>query len=164
MFIIFIVSGFWHGANWTFIVWGALNACYYLPLFLLGQNRNHMEIVAKESWLPSLDDALKMFATFSMTVLAWVFFRAEHIGHAFSILGEIFSSSLFESPGFGIKTISVLIIGFMIIEWLGRRGEYAIEKLGLNWPRFIRWVFYIAIVLSIFLLGGQEQEFIYFQF
>src|SRR5690554_2147870 len=99
-FIIFLVSGFWHGANWTFIVWGALNAIYFLPLLLTHRNRTHLETVARGKILPSPKEILQMGATFSLTTLAWVFFRAENIKHAFSYLGEIFSSSLLSIPSF----------------------------------------------------------------
>src|SRR5690606_24260260 len=81
-FIIFIVSGFWHGANWTFIVWGALNAIYFLPLLLTKRNRQYMEVVAENSYLPSIKEFFQMSLTFGLTVIAWIFFRAENIGHA----------------------------------------------------------------------------------
>lgn len=102
-FIIFIVSGFWHGANWTFIVWGALNAVYFLPLLLAKRNRVNIEIVAKGKYLPSFKEILAMMTTFSLTLLAWIFFRAESVGHALNYLNEIFSSSLFLAPEFSVK-------------------------------------------------------------
>jgi len=96
-FIIFIVSGFWHGANWTFIVWGALNAIYFLPLLLTNNNRNNLETVAQGKLLPSLKEVSFMLLTFGLTVFAWIFFRAENIGHAISYVSEILSPSLFQS-------------------------------------------------------------------
>ena len=164
VFIIFVVSGFWHGANWTFIVWGALNALYFLPLFLLNRNRDHLDIVAKGKWLPSLNDVLKILVTFGITLIAWVFFRAESVPQALFMISEIFSASLFEHPGFRFYTLGSLITFFMIIEWIGREWQYAIERFGFGWPRVVRWGFYFLLVMSIFLLGGEEQEFIYFQF
>lgn len=83
-FIIFVVSGFWHGANWTFIVWGTLNAIYFLPLLLTNNNRNNLEIVAQGKFLPSGKELFSMFVTFGLIVFAWIFFRAENIGHAFN--------------------------------------------------------------------------------
>jgi len=94
-FMIFIVSGFWHGANWTFIVWGALNAIYFLPLLLTNNNRNNLETVAQGKLLPSIKEVYFMLLTFGLTVFAWIFFRAENIGHAISYISEILSPSLF---------------------------------------------------------------------
>jgi D-alanyl-lipoteichoic acid acyltransferase DltB (MBOAT superfamily) len=91
-FIIFIVSGFWHGANWTFIVWGALNAIYFLPLLLLGKNRENLGIAAEGRLVPNTKEIFQIGLTFSLTVLAWVFFRAKCVGDAWIYLRGIFSS------------------------------------------------------------------------
>jgi D-alanyl-lipoteichoic acid acyltransferase DltB (MBOAT superfamily) len=167
-FIIFIVSGFWHGANWTFIVWGALNAIYFLPLLLTNSNRNNLEIVAQGKNLPTLKELSFMLITFGLTVFAWIFFRAENIGHAINYISEIFSTSIFAIPEFdnrgrALITI-VLVAGFVLVEWLGREQQYAIAYLGLKWKRPVRWAMYYAIVIIIFWFGGSQQEFIYFQF
>ena len=167
-FIIFIVSGFWHGANWTFIVWGALNAIYFLPLLLLKKNRVNTDNIAQDKFLPSLREFLNMLITFALTVLAWIFFRADSIGHAWSYLTSIFSDSLFAMPSFSgtesANTTAILIIIFIIIEWLGRESEFAIEKLDLKLNKPLRWVFYFVIILLMFIFTGEEQQFIYFQF
>ncbi len=167
-FIIFIVSGFWHGANWTFIVWGALNAIYFLPLLITQNNRNHLDIVAQGKILPNLKELFAILLTFALTVFAWIFFRAENISHALSFISEIFSSSLMTIPDFvGIEKTSpiiILLILFIIIEWIGREGEYAIERMGLNWKSPLRYAFYYLIIGAIYWFGGKEQEFIYFQF
>lgn len=163
-FIIFLVSGFWHGANWTFIVWGLLNAIYFLPLLLLGSNRNNIDIVAKGRWLPSLRELLAMGVTFALTMLAWIFFRAENITHAVQYISGIFSLSLLSVPTiFPITTLALLLF-FVVIEWVGREGQYALQTLGLRWNRALRWGFYYALILAILFLGGSQQEFIYFQF
>lgn len=167
-FIIFIASGFWHGANWTFIVWGTLNAIYFLPLLLTDNNRNNIEIVAKGKYLPSAKELLLMLSTFVLTVFAWIFFRAENIAHAFSFISGILSTSLFEMPNFsGLKRalITMCFIGiFVLIEWLGREREFAIQHLAIKWKRPLRYSMYYAIITAIFFLGGKEQQFIYFQF
>ena len=167
-FIIFLVSGFWHGANWTFIVWGALNALYFLPLLLSNKNRKNLGVVANNSNWPSFKELIAMIITFSLTLLAWVFFRAESLTHAFDYLSTILSSSLFTVPYFegmlkSIYTI-VLIALFIIIEWKGRKDQYAIEKFVSSWPKVKRHCFYYVLILILFLFGGQQQEFIYFQF
>ncbi|PKP12496.1 MAG: membrane-bound O-acyltransferase family protein [Bacteroidetes bacterium HGW-Bacteroidetes-3] len=164
IFIIFIVSGFWHGANWTFIVWGGLNALYFLPLLVFNKNRQHLEIVAKGKYLPTIKEFFQIITTFGLTVFAWIFFRAENIGHAFRVISEIFSSSLFSMPGFKNYTIIFLILIFILIEWIGREQEFALENLGLSWNRSLRYGMYYAIIIAIFLYGGKEQQFIYFQF
>ena len=163
-FIIFIVSGFWHGANWTFMVWGALNAIYFLPLLLTNINRNNLEIVAHGKLLPNMRELILMLTTFSLTVLAWIFFRAENITHAFRYISEIFSISTFSIPQEHPKNIILLLMFFVLIEWLGREGRYAISHLGTTWRRSVRYAFYYAILIAIFWFGGKEQEFIYFQF
>ncbi|OBX23778.1 D-alanyl-lipoteichoic acid acyltransferase DltB (MBOAT superfamily) [Gelidibacter algens] len=167
-FIIFIVSGFWHGANWTFIVWGALNAIYFLPLLLAKKNRANIGDVAEGRLIPSLKEILNIISTFLLTVLAWVFFRADSVTQAIEYLIGIFSKSLFSIPEFENRTHAMevlVLIGFlMFIEWLGRESQYGLEHLGLNWNRSLRIAFYLAIICLIFLFMGKEQEFIYFQF
>ena len=163
-FIIFIVSGFWHGANWTFIVWGALNAIYFLPLLLTKNNRNNLVIVAKGKFFPSIKEFSFMLLTFGLTVFAWIFFRANNIGHAVSYISEIFSSSLFTIPEVLPKTIILLTMIFVFIEWLGRESQFAIAHLGIKWKSPLRYAMYYAIIVAIFWFGGKEQQFIYFQF
>jgi len=172
-FIIFIVSGFWHGANWTFIVWGALNAIYFLPLLVLNKNRQNLDIVAKGKLLPSLREFGAMALTFFLTCLAWIFFRAESVGSAIDYIGRMITgvgtiSDLKESLTFILTQVGsarVLILGlFFMMEWLGRENKYAIENLGLKWSKPVRWGFYYLVISIIALYGGKQQEFIYFQF
>lgn len=168
-FIIFIVSGFWHGANWTFIAWGVLNALYFLPVLLLNRNRNNLETVAAGKLFPSIKELVSIGATFSLTVFAWIFFRAESMQHAFSYIESMFSWSLFSNPDFIGKKMAVLTLAlclfFVIIEWLGREGQYALSHMGQHWSKPIRFAFYSFLV---FLMGmymsTNETPFIYFQF
>jgi len=165
VFIIFLVSGFWHGANWTFIAWGGLHALFFLPLLLFQKNRKNLAVVAENSFLPSVKEALAIALTFSLTVLAWIFFRSETIGQTMDILGSIFSGSIIEKPSVLPIKVIIYIVIFMSIEWLGRRKKFAIEDLSfLNRP--LRWLFYLGLLVTIYFLGrfSQEIEFIYFQF
>jgi alginate O-acetyltransferase complex protein AlgI len=164
VFIIFLVSGFWHGGKWQFLAWGFLHALYFLPLLVTKQNRNNMTIVASNSWCPSLLELGKMALTFFLVTIAWVFFRAKGIDHAFDYLWNMFSWDFFSIPknGYANKLIPVVIL--MVIEWYGRKNEYAIATLGKRLPRPIRWLIYYLLIMTIFLFAGQEQEFIYFQF
>ena len=168
IFIIFLVSGFWHGANWTFIVWGVLNAVYFLPLLLAKKNRNYLGPVAEDKVWPNIKEASMMIGTFGLTVLAWVFFRAENVGHGFSIISEILSSSLFSLPAFEGKQraaiVLLLIAIFMLIEWNGRDEDYAIANLGMKWKRPVRYALYYGIMFALVWFQGEQQEFIYFQF
>ncbi len=162
-FVIFIVSGFWHGANWTFIIWGALNAIYFLPLLLLNKNRINTNIVAQGKYLPNIKELGQMTFTFFLTLLAWVFFRADNVSHAITYLQNIFSKSLFSKIEIIPSTILLLLLFFIITEWFGRSGEYAIEKVDFM-QKPLRWSFYILIVVLMFSFTGEEQQFIYFQF
>lgn len=166
-FIIFLVSGFWHGANWTFVAWGFLNAIYFLPLLLTNSNRNNLDIVAKGRLLPNLKEFIAMTFTFGLTVFAWIFFRAESMTHAINYIDGILSRSLLSIPNLnlvGTKITIILTIIFVLTEWQGRENEYAIQKLGLGWKRPLRYALYYAIIFALFWFGGKEQQFIYFQF
>lgn len=168
IFIIFLVSGFWHGANWTYVFWGGLHALYFLPLMLLNKNRDNIGVVAENQLFPSVKEMLSMAITFSLTVFAWIFFRAENLTHAFSYIGEIFSSSLFSLPAHfgGWRALMTLlgVIIFMSVEWLQRDKQYALDLSMLKAGRYVRWSIYLMIIFAIISFGGQQQEFIYFQF
>ena len=168
VFIIFLVSGFWHGANWTFIIWGGLNALYFLPLLLAGKNRSNLGSVAEGKLFPSFKELSLMLSTFSLTVLAWIFFRAESVSHAFNYLAKIFSASLFKLPSFtGIKSapmVILLVTFFILIEWKGRENPYALAQIGSKWRTSLRYALYYALIIALFWFGGDEQQFIYFQF
>jgi len=169
IFILFLVSGFWHGANWTFLAWGALNAVYFLPLLLTKTNRNHLEIVAPGKYLPTIKEGFQILLTFGLTLIAWIFFRAANIEHALAYLSEIFSGSLFTIPHFygmtNALTTLLLVLFFVVMEWLGREQQYAIAGWGAVRSRPLRWTLYSIIV---FLIGMYMQtggnSFIYFQF
>jgi D-alanyl-lipoteichoic acid acyltransferase DltB (MBOAT superfamily) len=163
-FIIFVVSGFWHGANWTFITWGAVNAILFLPLLLIGQNRRNLHVVAHNKLFPSFLNFLSILGTFILTTLTWVFFRADDIQHAAQYFSGIFSPTIISNVQVDVDYV-YLIIFFIIIEWIGRANQYGMEKIGVKWPRFLRWFFYGFL---IFLIGmympTEESPFIYFQF
>jgi alginate O-acetyltransferase complex protein AlgI len=167
-FIIFIVSGFWHGANWTFIFWGLLNAFYFLPLLLSGRNRLNLDIAGGERLFPRLKELFQMATTFLLSSFAWIFFRAENLSHAFGYIRQIFSVSLFSVPRFPDNQLAfqtlLLILLFLAAEWLGRNEEFAIAKTAQGVNRVYRWMFYYGSVFLIFWFSGGNQEFIYFQF
>ncbi|MFI8380424.1 MBOAT family O-acyltransferase [Leeuwenhoekiella sp. NPDC079379] len=167
-FIIFIVSGFWHGANWTFIVWGALNAIYFLPLLIFKRNRINIGTVAQNRFFPSLKEFLQMSLTFLLTVLAWIFFRSPTVKDALLYLAGIFSKSLATIPSYtdiGLtKSLILLLPFFIFIEWLGRHDEFAIDRISITWKKPVKYTFYYTIIFLILYYGGEQQQFIYFQF
>ena len=169
-FIIFILSGFWHGANWTFIVWGTLNAIYFLPLLLSNKNRTNLDIVAKGRLLPNLKEISSMAITLSLTVFAWIFFRADNIGHALQYIKGIFHSTIFSKPDLELNltflSTLVFLCFFIVAEWLNREKQFALEFKESNSYKFslYRQAVYIILVFAIFTFGGGEQTFIYFQF
>jgi D-alanyl-lipoteichoic acid acyltransferase DltB (MBOAT superfamily) len=167
-FVIFLVSGFWHGSNWTFVIWGIINALYFMPLLLLERNRTNLEIVAKGKVFPNIKELFSMGATFLLAVFAFIFFRAESIGDALLYIRKIFSCSLFTVPK--IESVSRIAIGSIplsililtICEWVNRREEYGFKKQSKH--KFVRWLAYTIITMMILELAGQGQGFIYFQF
>jgi alginate O-acetyltransferase complex protein AlgI len=166
IFIIFIVSGFWHGANWTFIVWGALNAFFFLPLLLTNKNRKNIEVVAINRLLPSLKEALQILFTFSLTVFAWIFFRAKNLGEAFGYIRGIFNFSDLHID-FQLVYIITLVLPIMLMilfEWINRNQDFGFHFTN-NSNGITRWLCYIGVFLLIVFVGSFEKaEFIYFQF
>ncbi len=169
-FIIFLVSGFWHGANWTFIIWGFLNALYIMPSIIFNTNRTNLDMVAQDKYLPNLKEIFQIGITFSLTVFAWIFFRAENLTHALEYISEIASSSFFSKPSLMMKhtlltkSLFLILFLFILIEWLGRQQQYAIAVLTHKWPKAIRYSFYYLLIIGILWFSGKEQQFIYFQF
>ena len=161
IFIIFIVSGFWHGANWTFIMWGLIHAMLYIPLFLRGKNRQYTTtIVAEEKCFPSLKELFQMGSTFFLTMIAWVFFRSESVSDGFfyllNILKYIGIPSLHR---FGI----VFIILIIIFDWIFRKDERQVININKKYKRWFVYLFFSYLIFSHFQIIDLSQ-FIYFQF
>lgn len=164
-FIIFAVSGFWHGANWTFIVWGVFHAFLFLPLLLRGKNRRHNDTIAENSMLPSIRELLQMGLTFALVVLGWIFFRAANVRMAFEIITNILSDSFFSIPKYQVgmfKTVSSVCV-LVLIEWLMRKKQHGLE-IDFIKNRMIRWFVYYLLIAIILQFGANSQSFIYFQF
>ena len=163
VFIIFVVSGFWHGANWTYLAWGFLNAVYFLPLLLLNKNRSNVdEIQLKFNWQSVLTLA-NILTTFCLSTIAWVFFRAKTITDAFLYLQKLFTNGDFTSQYLKNERYNyellLMVILFVFVEWNNRdkvepiSGKYNTLKLALA-------------LLAILAFGtySDYKEFIYFQF
>ncbi len=164
VFIIFLVSGFWHGANWTFLMWGFVNALLFLPLILSQSNRKNLDTVAQSRLLPSIKEVLQIGLTFTLTTLAWIFFRAESLDHAFNYLGGILDPSLFSLPEIFPEKTLLFVTLFLLVEWIQREKEHALQLENLKIARVSRWSIYYVILFSIYFFGGAQQQFIYFQF
>ena len=168
-FIIFLVSGFWHGANWTFMVWGLLHAIYILPSIIFNTNRSNIEVVAKGKLLPTIKEVLSICFTFGLTTFAWIFFRAESLSQAFNYIFNMFTISIWNraySSETGLvipSTLFILLFIFIVIEWLGREHEYATAVFNKG-KRLYRLSLYYFLILLIFVYAGSNQQFIYFQF
>ena len=133
-FAIFIVSGFWHGDNWTFIFWGALNAVYFLPLLLTKNNRNNLNTIAQGSYLPSIKEFSSMLITFVLTVFAWIFFRAENLNHAFLFISRIIQLSdgisplsLFFSEPIKLFLLFCFLWILLFVEWISRGNKHGLQ-------------------------------------
>lgn len=169
IFIIFLVSGFWHGANWTFIVWGGLNALFFVPLFIFNQNRKNLIPIQTRYLMPSVRDALAICVTFGLTVLAWIFFRSDSVSSAVHYISLIFSKSLLSVPDIANLSGAIIAAGFicilMFVEWTGRTYLYPLEEMRWCKPRWMRWTIYIMLIAAIGLfMQTEETPFIYFQF
>jgi alginate O-acetyltransferase complex protein AlgI len=163
VFVIFLLSGFWHGANWTFLAWGAINALYFLPLLLLHKNRNNVDDVTMTFSFNSLKTFLQILSTFLLTCLAWIFFRASSINDAVYYIKRIFTEGNFSNQYLDNERycteILFLILIFIGIEW---RFRNQIEPLSGRYS----WIKVAICLLGIALWGvfSDYKEFIYFQF
>lgn len=168
-FIIFIVSGFWHGASWNFILWGTIHAIGFLPLLLLNRNRKHVsEVVAQNRSLPNVRELIQMLATFAFVTFAWIFFRAESLGESVGFIQHLISdiaknpAQLLSVPRLKTPFISIVLI--IAMDWWIRRDERQIRT-----PKnvYVRWFIYILLLSLVLgeILGNEgENSFIYFQF
>ncbi|MDG1330409.1 MAG: MBOAT family O-acyltransferase [Flavobacteriaceae bacterium] len=165
VFIIFIVSGFWHGANWTFIVWGLLNALYFIPLLLKGTNRNNTDMVAQDKLLPSIKEFSQMLVTFILICIAWVFFRAANVSEALDYFLKIVNNQFLPENFLYFKPeLIFLIFVFIALEWYLFRYEDYLARLRCLSP-FLRRSFYVFVgVLMYLFMVNESTTFIYFQF
>lgn len=172
-FVIFLLSGMWHGANWTFIAWGAYHALLFLPLILTGRNRKYLTSVAcvqqpdgtyRMKLLPSLRETGQMLLTFLLVVVGWIIFRASSINEAYNYMCCMADKSIAESPLMivGLKRSLLSVALLLIVEWISRMHSHALDIA--KWPVALRYVAYYLLIIIILELGGNSQSFIYFQF
>ena len=163
-FVIFLLSGFWHGANWTFLAWGTYHALLFLPLILSGKNRKYRDVVAQGRVLPTWKECGQMLLTFVLVVFGWIIFRAENIGQAWSICKRVLSPSILSTPDIsGITGFSIAICMMLVVEWIQRGKPHSLDLGRIPWWP-VRAMVYFSIFFLILALGGHSENFIYFQF
>jgi alginate O-acetyltransferase complex protein AlgI len=168
VFIVFLVSGFWHGAKWTYVMWGLVHALLFLPLLISGKNKVETE-PEKATFFPSFIDALRIGFTFCCVTFAWIFFRAESLPQAFDYIAsmaknpdffKVNMASLFEHP---IKPLLFYIAFLMLVEWMARNKLHIVGDL-LERSKW-RYALYFFVLLCIILnIKNEASDFIYFQF
>ncbi len=168
-FIIFLVSGFWHGANWTFIAWGAYHAILFLPLILTGKNRKYTNQVAEGRFLPTLKEIGQMLLTFFLAVIGWIIFRSATISDSVHYIVGLCDASLFSVPWMKTVNSFVLLVGsilmMIVIEWLQRNNEHGLSLNKTLARPLVRWGLYLLVTLMVFVLQSNKAvQFIYFQF
>lgn len=163
--IIFLVSGLWHGANWTFVVWGAYHAFLFFPLMILGLNRKYTNTVAYGKFLPSVTEFIQMAVTFLLVVIGWIIFRAENISQAWDYIVRMVTEFNIGSIQYGKKAFLYIFV-LMVVEWLQRDKQHGLQisNQGIFRYRLARCLLYYILVFVILALKGSQETFIYFQF
>lgn len=166
--VIFLVSGFWHGANWTFIFWGGLHALFYIPVFLMGRNRMYADnVIGENTFFPTFKELLQVFLTFIMVTFSRIFFRSPTLTDSFGYIKQIFSDFRYESyvhpMGYRMIDFYILLILFIVYEYLIRKDERNPFKFK---SKIIRFLLYTIVAASMLLFYDDDvnRSFIYFQF
>lgn len=166
VYIVWALSGLWHGANWTFVCWGLFHATLLVIYNLLDINTKYKNVVAYGRYLPTLKEALQIASTFFLVVIGWIIFRAETMTQAVEYLSAMVTNKFFGSiPQNGI-TYLCYGIALLVVEWLQRDKQHALQFTNIK-PfnyRLVRWGVYYLILIIITIYAGSSQTFIYFQF
>lgn len=169
----FLLVGLWHGANWTFVIFGVFHGVYFIPTILRGSLNKQPDANNTRSYFLSPLAYLKMFGVFILVSLTAIIFRSETIKDAYQYFKLLFSKTFFKLPNVGelMKNIEyplvliVLTLLFFVIEWFGRNQEFPIQNFGTKYKRTLRWGVYIIIISVVFMfIPSEESTFIYFQF
>ena len=169
MLIVFVVSGFWHGANWTFIVWGTLHGLLMIPLVLLHRNRDHLIPDGDAERLLTFRRIWDMGTTFLLWSGTLIFFRAENIGHAWRYLGEMTKTpfldvQLHTGPMNSPFVLLSLLVFLIVADWLGRGTDHSLTIAERIKPNWMRYALYYSLIISLFYFATEKLSFIYFQF
>ncbi len=167
-FIIFLISGFWHGASWNFIAWGFIHACAFLPLLIFNRNRKYVDnVVAVDRAIPTTKELVQMIFTFFLVTFAWIFFRSKTVFDAFNFM-KIAIFQLYNNPIQLFKfhqewSILGLIIPFIFFDWWLRKNERKLN-IPLNVQSFFVYAFFVTCILLSLFMNETKPNFIYFQF
>lgn len=169
--IVFFLSGLWHGANWTFVVWGLYNGIIIAILTILNLNHKRSAIISEQRFFPPIKEVGQILLTFCMVVIGWIIFRAENMTQAIGYIASLCDSSIISVPNFrdlGISFIQItytlfFIVTLQLIDWGQRKQEFGLEISNIKY-RTIRWSIYIIFLLIFSVFAGGQEEFIYFQF
>ncbi len=166
--VVFLVSGFWHGANWTFIFWGAFHALAFVPVFLLGRNTIYKDsVVGQNTLFPSIIEIGQVLLTFSIVTFSRIFFRSESITDAFAYINRIITNFSYETymhpMGYRMIDYFILLALFVLYEYRMRKDERSPFKFN---SRIVRFIAYVGVILLMLLFydDGADRSFIYFQF
>jgi alginate O-acetyltransferase complex protein AlgI len=163
-FIIFLVSGFWHGANWSYIFWGFFHGLLFLPLLLLKRNRINTNTVAEGKIFPSIKELFQLSLTFCLVTIGWVFFRSKSISEAWDFIVRIFNNHFLDLKTVqGLNSSIFCLVILVVVEWLQRFKTHALEINHIK-SKILRWIIYFLILIMIVFFGGKSETFIYFQF
>ena len=166
VFIVWAISGLWHGANWTFVNWGLYHATILAVYIILGINTKNHQIVVQGKLLPSIKESLQILFTFTLTIIGWIIFRAETMTQAIDYLDSILTNRFFDSSTMYGGRCIVFGLTILVVEWLQRDKQHALQFPDISFfsKRSVRWITYIIIYLALFSFSGKSQTFIYFQF
>lgn len=159
-FVIFLLSGFWHGANWTFLAWGAFHALLFLPLILSGRNRKYTSGIAEGRVLPTWSEAGRMLLTFVLVTVGWILFRADSIGQAWHYLTLLPGRGVLYTEGLAACFVYVFLM--LVMEWVHRAGNHGLD-LRIR-SAAIRYLLYYSLIVIMFFAYSNSETFIYFQF
>jgi D-alanyl-lipoteichoic acid acyltransferase DltB (MBOAT superfamily) len=168
--ITFVICGLWHGANWTFVVWGAYHGLLFIPLILSRAMFKKTKIEVYKWGFPKWKTLGNMLFTFGLVTLGLIIFRAETLGQGFEYLRRICNASLLRMPDFNDKFIfSVLLIWIsilFIVEWSQRNQQHGLETFGFGWNKWIRYSFYfiLSLITLVGSINGEPSDFVYFKF
>lgn len=164
------MSGLWHGANWTYVIWGIYHALLFIPLMMLGKNRKHLNNISNNNFLPSFKEMGHIIITFILVMFGWIIFRAESFSEATHYISLLFTQSTLipNIHEIGLSTILfystlLLILLLQITEWIQRNKEHGLQIEQIS-STFIRWSIYFIVLMLITIFPGKQETFIYFQF
>lgn len=170
LFVVFLISGLWHGASWTFVIWGALHGTYLVFGLISAPVRKAFKKAVGLHKHPFVEQGIQIGITFVLASFAWIFFRANSVHDAFYIITHLFSNVSFTSEifklGLDLPEMIIALVAIIIMEVVQILQERQGVRTFLSTkPRWVRWVLYLAIILFILLFGVFERRtFIYFQF